>query len=181
MTPLLSRLAALGLLLAGVALVTFAALPVWDAATARREEIADLRAQLARFRDEIRTASRAPGIDVADAALFEAGSEAVAAARLRDILDAAARAAGARLETFQIEDSVPLEATGLVAIPVTLALETDMENLVAFLHRIETGTPYLFVERLDLRRLRRSDDPRVPTAVGLRLRVQGLMPAPSPG
>ncbi len=175
MSPALSRLAALGLLLGLLAALGFGAVgPVLGTLGGLDARIAEQKAQLARFRDRLAQGRVRARIAVADRALLAAESPALAAAELRDILDRAVAAAGAELRSVTVEPSRPL-APGAAWVPLTVRLVSDMAGLETLLYRLETGEPYLVVEALDLRRARRGTGP---DALAIRLEIAGIAAAP---
>lgn len=186
MSPFISRLAALALALgvAGVA-VFGVALPLAERHRALGEEIETLQDQLARFEARIAAGAPPQRLVVAEPALFEAPSDAMAAATLQDVLSDVILESGGRLDSVRIESAVDLEEAGR-QIPVTLSLTTDMEGLAEILHGIESHRPYLFVEQVEARRRRTgtslADDTSAEVQeVDLRLRIYGLRRAPEGG
>lgn len=172
MSPLISRVAALALTIAVFAGVAFGlALPAASRYQTLSDEIAGLEAQLAKLRGQESAVVAPPRLEVADPALIEAPTEPLAAAWLQDALSQAAATAGGRVRSLRIEEATPLEAARKLA--VTVELTADMSSFAALLHRIETGSPYLFVERLEARRVSGGEDD-APADVALRLRVFGL-------
>ena len=172
MSRVISRLAAVALLLAAVGGVLFGAvLPAAARLQALSDEAATLTLQLSRFQAAL--AGRAVGpAQVLDVAVIEAESEALAAARLQAALSAIFQRSGAEALSTRIEETSPLDV--LVKIPVTVELTADMAGLQRLLYEVETEQPYLFVERLSVRRQRAALSSDEAARVTVRLRVYGL-------
>lgn len=177
MSPVLSRLLALALLVgAGFLLVFGLYLPIRTALGDSAEEVAALESQLARFRERLTEDRLRVTTRVADAALIEAPAPALAAAEIQRMIDRIAAGAGADVTGFRVEADIAED--GMTKIPVTLDLETDMPGLLQLLHRIEGATPYLFVRSLEIRRQRGSEAEegrRILVSLG----VYGLMARPA--
>lgn len=168
----LSRLAALALLLICVGLLVFGVvLPIYDRFAALDAEIAGLEERLDRFDQARGAAAERERIEVADPALIDAPTRALAASAVQAVIDEAAAEAGGALESLRIEEAAAdREEVGVIA-EITL----DATELGALLHGIEAATPYLFIEDLDLRRQRGSGTEDAAATVSARLRVVGRM------
>ena len=81
--------------------------------------------------------------------LIEGDSVELAAAGVQNKLKALADANGAELKSTQILPAEDSEAFRRVAVRVTMMADTEAAQAV--FHALETATPYLFLDRLDLR------------------------------
>ncbi|MCG8441996.1 MAG: type II secretion system protein GspM [Caulobacterales bacterium] len=177
MSPLFSRLSAVSLAAATAALLVFGAVaPLAGHITDRRAEIADLRSQLARFEAAIQGGLSAERVTIVDAALLTGDSEGLAAAGLQALLNDLIAEAGAEMRSIRIEDGEPLDDA--VMIPVSAELTADLAGVHRLLHGVESGSPYLFVDRLNARRTRGGD---AGEPISVRLRVYGLAQARDEG
>ncbi len=176
MSPLISRTAALALALGLPALLIFGAvLPMQERLQTLDEEILGLEQQITRFQEQLTRAEPRTLIEITDSALLDGASEASAAAQLQDLVDRAVSAAGSEVESIRVEPTRPFEdRDGAVKVPITVELTTDMPALQRLLHRVESGTPYLFVDRLAARALRRGSEPEEAVEVSLSLQISGV-------
>ncbi len=176
MSPLVSRTAALALALGLPALLVFGAvLPMQERLQTLDDEILGLEQQITRFQEQLTRAEPRTLIEIADSALLDGASEASAAAQLQDLVDRAVSEAGSEVESIRVEPTRPLEGRdGAVQVPITVELTADMPALQRLLHRVESGTPYLFVDRLAARALRRGSDPEEAVEVSLSLQISGV-------
>ncbi len=173
MSRLLSRLAALGLLLALPAALWLGAIrPALGALDRLEAEIALLEDQLARFERRISEGGRRAEIEIAEPALLAAADPSLAAAELQRRLDAAVTGAGGELRSLTVERPEPLGEAAM-RIPVSLEATIGMDALAGLMHRIESGAPYLVIETARIRRLGRDDAAR---RLALSLRVAGVAP-----
>lgn len=178
MSPFVSKLLAVSLLIGGVALLVLGlALPVADRLQQREAEIADLEAQRARF------AAAAPAhvearVEILDTVLLPGGSNVVAMADMQEEVEAAIEDAGGIVQSVQTEETRPFETGQL--IPLTVDLTVDAEGLTRALHRIETHQPYLIIRDMEARRtIRRRESESREISVRLRLfGVADVAPAP---
>ncbi|MGE0385514.1 MAG: type II secretion system protein GspM [Gammaproteobacteria bacterium] len=105
-------------------------------AARQREE---LSAQLARVR-----------ADRTDQAVFVAGANpALAAAALQRHIRGLAQHHGAQIRSTQT--LAPARVEGATRVTVKIALRTGMEALTRLLYAVETGTPYVIIQGLDIR------------------------------
>lgn len=153
MTPLLSRLSALGLTLAVPALLILGViLPGWGHHTALSDEARRLNERIDLLTERAREQGRFSPTVVTDTATLRTASEASAAARLQDRLDIAAARAGGEIRSVRVEPTVPLPDLDVARkVPITLELLIDTRGLQELLHDLETAAPYLFIERLSVR------------------------------
>jgi len=153
----LSQALALSLLLAGMAGGYFLFVHPWAAAypdaLARLDET---RQRVERFRDlAARAETIAAQADAARAALLESGafiqgaSDALAAAAIQNRLDAAVEAAGGDLRSVRSQPSDSED--GMVRVRLRAQLSTNIHGLKRLLYTLETGTPLLFIESLEVR------------------------------
>ena len=98
-----------------------------------------LEAQLAALRETQSTAGR----------LIEGDSVELATAGIQNKLKALANANDAELKSTQILPAEDGETFRKVAVRVTMMADTEAAQAV--FHALETATPYLFLDRLDLR------------------------------
>lgn len=176
MNPLVSRAAALALALGLPALLVFGAvLPLQERLQTLDEEVVGLEAQIARFQEQLTRAEPRTEIEILDNALLDGASEASAAAQLQDLADRTVSAAGSEVESIRVEQTRPFQdGTDAVEVPITVELTADMPALQRLLHRVESGTPYLFVDRLAARAVRRGSDPEAAVEVSLSLQISGV-------
>lgn len=183
MTALFSRLAALALLaLIVAAAVIGIALPIRDAWRGGQEQIADLNDRIAAFRDRRIRAPASQRIEIADAALIVAESEALAEVALQQRVDRIFAAAGLSVASRNIEQPVPEAHWTRLSLRIDLTMpEPALQNL---LYRLESGPTYLFVDQLELRRQGRGQGPgnaeEEPAELAVRLHISGLMQRPAP-
>lgn len=119
-------------------------------------ELRETRQRVERFRD---LAARADTITAqakaARAALLESGafiegaSDALAAAAMQNRLDAAVEAAGGDLRSVRSQPSDTED--GMVRVRLRAQLSTNIHGLKRLLYVLESGTPLLFVESLEVR------------------------------
>jgi len=156
---MLSRLLALGLLVAVLAAGwSLVAEPVIRRFAEQRESIADARLLLARLerlgaarasleqqRDELRQRLGALG------GYLPGDSETLVAADLQSRIRARFEQQGATLRSLQI---MPARSEGEFGQAVTVRAQIGVElpALQAIFYAIETETPYLFIDNLDIRR-----------------------------
>ena len=103
------------------------------------QERQQLEAQLAALRETQSTSGR----------LIEGDSVELAAAGVQNKLKALANANDAELKSTQILPAEDGESFRKVAVRVTMMADTEAAQAV--FHALETATPYLFLDRLDLR------------------------------
>lgn len=178
----LSRVAAVGILALVLAAVVFGGLmPVLDELRSGQARIAALRdqlstmRQLAAARDEL--AGQKAELDARrkkNGLLLAAGSEALAAATLQNMVKTAVARAGGELRTTQ---SLPATGdAGMRRMTVRAHLSTDTEGLRVFLHAVEGGAPILFVEDLDVRaRAGGPQDAAAPPVLDVRVDLAGWL------
>jgi len=155
----LSRTAALALL--ALVLGGIYALVLEPVVTGYREGLAELQqeqSRIARFAaiaasaDEVEAAARAAEARQAQSGVFIQGaSDAQAAAALQSRINAVVRSAGGDLRSVQ---SLPPERgadDGASRIGVQLQYIGTIHDLRRLLYELETGTPLLFVEKLEMR------------------------------
>ena len=176
MSPIISRAAALALALGFPALLLFGAvLPLQERLETLDEEMVGLEEQITRFQDQLTRAEPQTQIEILDNALLDGASEASAAAQLQDLADRAVSAAGSEVESIRVEQTRPFQdGTDAVEVPITVELTADMPALQRLLHHVESSTPYLFVDRLAARALRRASDPEAAVEVSLSLQISGV-------
>ncbi|MGD9511055.1 MAG: type II secretion system protein GspM [Geminicoccaceae bacterium] len=150
------RVPALGLLLAGVALVWFGIVEPWRAANraldqrieVAERELVELRA-LAALRPELARRVAALSEDAAEDDYVTGESETIALADLQDRVRATAQAHGGRTRSTSVLAPVD-EAESFRRIGVQVELEIGTAGLRELLYELESGRPLLLVENLDL-------------------------------
>ena len=103
---------------------------------------------------------------------LRAETEALAAAQLQELVKQAVAMHGGELRSLQPLPAETEEALTRIRLRVVMTCEHD--TLIALLHALETGVPYLFVERLEIgstatRRRALRDDREGMLALGLDL------------
>lgn len=170
-----ARLAALGLLFALFALLWLGlAAPFIERRADARRASENAESQLARFRAAVEGAA-SPAPTAPDSALLPFQPPALAAAALQSRVDKAIAAAGGVRETVQPRDAEPIDGAARVAISVNARF--DIAALTRFLADVEFGAPYVFVERLEARRLgdARSAPETGPDELSVRMTLSALM------
>jgi hypothetical protein len=173
--PPLSRLAALMLLAAAAALVWFGlAQPLLERRAAALAEIETAGAQRARFRAALDSAA-APPPAAPESALLATEAPALAAAALQRRVDAAIVAAGGARSAVQ--PLPPETLDGALRVALSVEARFDAAALMRFLHAIETGEPFVFVERLEARRVAGAieGESDAPDAIAVRMALSALM------
>lgn len=155
-TPWLSRLAAL-LLLVGVLAVAYiwAIQPVIDAYAEADHAIEEARDLLSRFegrgmaRDALKNQAESLGRDTTSAAYYLTGqTDALAAADLQSRVQSLIESVGGHVASLQ---SLPgQDEQGFRRVTIRLQMRTTIGPLMQILHSLETGTPLLFVDNLDI-------------------------------
>lgn len=166
MTGFLSKLAALGLLLA-VPVAVLMPLGLWLVAELDRldDEIADLQLRQQRISEAVAAAPalrdrlaemerEQPG----RGDLLQGANPALAAANLQTLLRERVNATGAQLESTQLVEQEAVE--GFERLIARVRFTGDSAQLARLLRAVEAGKPRLFVSALDVRRERL--DPREP-------------------
>jgi general secretion pathway protein M len=189
-TPWISRLAALLLLIVAiVAAYSFILDPIIVGYGETDRQIEEVRDQLARYQ---RLAAERPALEqqiqqtenerTSDGYYLSGGTDAVAAAGLQDRVNALVGAKGGLLRSIQPMPGVDVQ--GFRRITLRVQMTATIEVLFETLYALESGTPMLFIENLDIqsRAIRRRSDetgveaaPEAPVlAVGFDL--SGFMP-----
>lgn len=170
----LLSVAILLLLLGAVGL--FVIRPIVTAFGDRADTIASLERQISAFRDRRTRLAERQRLQVGEPAILEGATPALAGVALQELVDVAVSEAGAELESRRMEEAIPLDWAR--KIPITLDLTIEMEGLQELLYKLETSTPYLFIENLDIQRVRGSDNDG-PQRLSARITVFGLLPPAS--
>ncbi len=174
MSPLISRIAALSLAIGALAIFLIGIIvPLAARHRGLGEAIADARMQQARFEERVAEPRASGGLAVADAALFDGETEALVAAALQASLNRILRESGAEMRSMRTEPAIRDET--LLKVPVTIDFDAGMLALQTALHRIEAGSPYLFIDDLSIRAGRRAAEEA--GTVSVRLRVYGYSEA----
>jgi hypothetical protein len=133
------------------------------AADAAEATLADLAA---RVRDRSPATARAERLLAGDPFLLET-TATLAANALQRRLAALAGESGMALRSIGREEGRELGYEGLVPTALKLEAETTIAGLQTFLHRLETGTPFVLVDEVRVRPTEREGE-----AVGRRLAVE---------
>jgi general secretion pathway protein M len=155
-TPWISRLAALLLLIAALgAIYVFVLDPIIVGYSDTDRQIAEVREQLSRYQ---RLAAQRPALEdqlrqseaevAADGYYLSGGTDALAAAGLQDQVNALVQGKGGTLRSIQ-----PMSGTdeqGFRRITLRVQMTATNEALFEILYSLESGTPILFVENLDI-------------------------------
>ena len=130
----------------------------------------DRREALARRIADIEADMRAGG------AYLEGASETLAGAGLRERLQAILERYGGQMQSSQ---TLPLsESEGVRKVTLRVALSLPIESLFGILYDIESGTPYLFVDHLDIKarvRRRRKKDQQQNLPLTVRFDLYGYL------
>jgi len=158
----LSRPLALGilvLLLASIGL--FIIMPLVNGYASDSVVLAENNKLIERYRQQI---ARKPTLEAElqslsdlqqDSGYYLTGeTEAVAAAALQDYFRALAGTSGAEVKSIQSLPAKTEEGLSRVALRVTLVATTD--SFYRLLHSLEGGSPYIFVDHLELQMQRKS-------------------------
>lgn len=185
------RLMAVALLIGLVLLVgTFGALPAIGHLRSTQDELAHNRAMIARLvgrAGERTSAHAAAERTVARIArshrYIQAETEGLADANLQGRVEAAVAANGGQIKTMR---NLPAEsADGMVRVGLSVSLSIAPGGLLRTLGELEGGTPFLFVEHLQVTssawRRALVNQPPAGDALTVRLDLYGYMPPPEGG
>lgn len=156
LSPEQSRRLALGIL-AGVVLAVVAAIaiPMWlahrhyDAALADMTDKFDRYRRIATTRPEVVRSLEAVRAKDARKFFLRAGGAALSAAEVQESVRSFIEANGARLITMQVPASK--DEGRYRQVVVNVQLTCNIQTLRKILHRIENGTPLLFIDNLMVR------------------------------
>ncbi len=180
---ILSKVAALGLLAAAMAAVWLVAVvPVMSRISGLEADIAEQRTFLGRLQLEAAMIADEPTMEAAGGvdgrqrgAFLDGNSEAERLALLQAHLDRIALAAGLSVSSSQSIAGPEVEGVEFLGVQVQLSGEIDSVQRV--LHEIETGTPALVVDGIDI-----VHQPVAPgeadAALDVRVKVLGAVPPP---
>ena len=157
MNPSRQRLLALGLLLAAIGLCWLVVVePIADAFAGQQEEIAQSHQLLSAY--ERRIALR-PVVEARLAelkshessatGLIGGGSAELAAANIQNVVKALIESEAGQIRSAQ--NLAPVSADGFQRIEIQYDVSLPMTRLKSIVYRIETGTPFLFVDGIDMR------------------------------
>lgn len=155
-TPWISRLAALLLLIVAMAAVySFILDPIIVGYRETDRQIEDVRDQLSRYQ---RLAAARPALEqqirqaaserTSDGYYLSGGTDALAAAGLQDRVNALVGEKGGVLRSIQPMPGV--DEQGFRRITLRVQMTATIEVLFETLYGLESGTPMLFVENLDI-------------------------------
>lgn len=189
---LLSRLAALSLLVAAAAAVAlFLVMPLVDRARALEDEIAFNGEMIERLSGSIENRgayeAEIEGLTrrIAESGLYiRASTDALAAAAMQENLKREIAQYGGELRSIQNLPSE--EEDGLVRIGLRVVMTGENDTAVQLLHALETGEPYLFVDNLQIsttayrRRLVREEEENS-APLSLNFDIYGYLPPQEEG
>ncbi|CAN5391977.1 hypothetical protein BH10PSE7_BH10PSE7_29580 [soil metagenome] len=162
--PVISKLAALGILILLLALPALAILTIVNAYEANRRDIADHVGQLARleaiarYRPDIENAGGAEAEKIFAAWFLSGGDAGIAAAGLQDRLRSLAQARGVEISRA---GDMPLQTVdGVVYAGISLDMMGGAEGIYSLFADIDSAQPLLIIERLALRADANGGDPR---------------------
>lgn len=155
-TPRLSRLLALALLLVGIAVPYLGVVrPYLEALREGRETLADTAALRDRY---VALAAAGAGVDgwaerlrdegEGEAAYLQGASEALVSADLQNRVKTVLQANGGVLNSTQILDTTSEE--GFRRLAVRVRMSGGSEALYKVFHALETERPFLFVDNVDI-------------------------------
>lgn len=173
LSPRTRRLVAVGLLVTVVmAGYSFVAAPLLASYRDNRREAAQLQATLTKYEEIGR---EMPDLQkqldalhrqgATGAGYLEGQNETLIAAALQDRIKSAVAATGGRLNSTQVIASTDHDKTHRVA--VRGQMQMSLASLQRVLYTIESGTPYLFIDNLDVRPMVGARGPDTPDADAL--------------
>lgn len=184
LSPRTRRLAAVGLLVAVVlAGYSFVAAPLLASYRDNRREAVQLQATLAKYEEVGR---EIPDLQKRLEALHRQGAtgagyldgqnETLIAAALQERLKTVVAETGGRLNSTQVIASTEHDKTHRVA--VRGQMQMSLASLQRVLYTLESGTPYLFIDNLDVRPMvgaRRSETPDADALLDVHFDIYGYM------
>ena len=187
-TPAASRALAVGLLLLVLFLIYLLAVqPYLGAFTEYRQRIADLRYQLARYqtmidrRDDLsQRLDQLRGLPQFTNLLLPETAPNLAAAALENRIKTALAQRQGRMISMQM---VPTSQTpqGLMPVTITIDAQGTIETVQTLFHALESGSPLLFLENVELKQSRSSrrryPGMTTPPQVDLRFNLTGYIRA----
>jgi hypothetical protein len=187
MSRLLSRLAALGLLLAVIgAAGLLLVVPLVDYFNSLRTEIATQRETLGRFEAFAANKDSAQALAERSEAAMRSGifltgdTDALRTANLQTLVTEVAQSQGVRLSSTR---ALPIqEANGLRFIGVQAEFDADLRQLQAMILAVEARRPYLFIQSLQVAPFagRRPDSEELKVRFGIVGAVASAPAAPAP-
>ena len=192
MSRLLSRLAALGLLLAVIgAGALLLVVPLVDYFNSLRTEIATQRETLGRFEAFAANKDTAAALAERSEAAMRSGifltgeTDALRTANLQTLVTEVAQSQGVRLSSTR---ALPIqEANGLRFIGVQAEFDADLRQLQAMILAVEARRPYLFIQSLQVAPFagRRPDSEELKVRFGIvgavaSVPASAAAPAPAP-
>lgn len=156
LSPPMSRIAAVGLLLALIAAVySLCIAPIWGTYATNRETIADQRDLLQRYQ---RLAAGADALSQRLAKLrrrplsgegyLQGDNETLVSAQLQSRIRNVAQASGGKLTSTQVLAGT--DEAGFRRIGVRVTMTADIPDLQKMLHKLESDRPYLFLDNVDI-------------------------------
>lgn len=156
LSPPMSRIAAVGLLLILIAAVYSVLIaPVWGTWAANQERIAEQRELLQRYQ---RLASDAKDLSQRLSALkkqpvsgegyLQGDNETLVAAQLQSRIRNVVQTSGGKLTSTQVLAGV--DESGFRRIGVRVTMTAEITDLQKVLHSLESARPYLFLDNVDI-------------------------------
>ncbi len=98
----------------------------------------------------------------------------IAGANLQKIVSVIVNKNGGTVKSIQLADK-KIQGN-LVGVSINTKISTDINGLQKILYNIETGSPYLFIEGLIIRKINVQDNPFKKVMLDISLKVTGFMP-----
>lgn len=102
----------------------------------------------------------------------------LAAAGLQKMIEDFARQSGVAIEQVRVEKPKMIEKTP--AIPISMTLSSDLNNLSKFIFRIENSVKFLIVEEISTRKVNKSEPEKLQTRLLVNGFIQELSPKKNP-
>jgi General secretion pathway protein M. len=156
LSPPMSRLAAVGLLLVVIAAVySLVIAPLWGTYTDNRDRIAEQQDLLQRYQ---RLAANATNLShrlavlrkqpVSGEGYLQGDNETLVAAQLQSRIRNVVQTSGGKLTSTQVLAGV--DEAGFRRIGVRVTMTADITDLQEVLHSLEGARPYLFLDNVDI-------------------------------
>jgi hypothetical protein len=134
-------------------------------------EVLERREMISRLETKVRTISNRPTVTAPPAAFLDAATQGLAGAQLQSYLTQLASAQNATLVSAGEDAAKHDDARDTIRLQVTL--DMNLKTLRAVLYRLESGTPYVFVDALTIQPVsagagRVVEDPLLRTTLSLR-------------
>jgi len=157
MTPSRQRLVALGLLLLAIGFIWLAVImPVSDAFADQQDAIDQSHQLLAAYESRIALRpivearlAELKSHETSNTGLIEGASAELAAANVQNLVKSLVESESGQVHSAQ--NLAPVTAGGFQRIDIQYDVSLPMTHLKSAAYRIETSTPYLFLDGIDLR------------------------------